>query len=569
MRKQKFLLILLCMCLSIPIKTNAQDYDIEDYHYIASILKNHTIEIQEQYQIYVYQPSCVFERNLVYLQEGKQRNGEKFSRKNRILNISTTSSSPIVYSKNNEKTIVVHPIIDEDNLGMVQFTYQRDLGKIIRDENDELFFYIVDGTSREMISNIHFTIHLPIPVTEQSIRFYLNGSDTNRVSYHMEGNTIIGTLNTALGENQTLSISVLFPKGYFVGNQSDIILYCGILLLPVLCLFYAIFIWIRYVRHNKVIVEEMIIPPNQFDPAELSFLLNGYTTKRDIISLLLVLANQGYLRIIHQDNLYAIEKIKSYDGKNALQKTMFDDLFHESNIVSEIELREYLNDHEKTLKAIIDNKDHQKHIFEFKYKKISILSKFLLLLGCIGSIGIPIYYSVQLPILSLILTIFLFFGIVFSIVCKSKLIVKLLGIIVFFFIVAISGYYLSTELILWITHMVGIVLLCISAAIFHKLSKRTRYGNEILGKIIGFRKSLYSMRVPILREQMEENSTYFYEMLSYAYVFGFYDKWLMGGYQIISNLPVWYLDYQCGSLKTLRKSLSTFLWKLEMNESNL
>ncbi len=563
------LIILFWICfLFIPVKIDAQNYDIVDYNYVVSVSQNHTIDVEEQYKIYLYNlysSSSLFERNLSYIQQGRQRNGETFSRNSRVKNISINSLNPIIYSKNNEKTIVVHPDTDEENYGVIHLKYQRDLGKIIRNENDELFFYIVDGMSKDMLSNIHFTIQLPISVPEEDIRFYLNGNETSMVSYQIEENIIIGNLNTSLGENQTLALSVLFPKGYFTQNQFNFISYFFILLIPILFLLYGISIWIRFIRNNKVISTETMVSPNQFDPAELSFLMNGITKRKDIVSILLVLANEGYLHIIHKDDTYVIEKLKSYDGKNALQKTMFDELFHESDIVNETEIRKYLDTHEQALKAIIDNPDHRKQIFETKYKRIILLSRLFLLVGSIGVMGYFTYIVVGQIILSILITICFYFGMLFALMRKSKIFGKTIGVLMLFSAIGVGGYYLYPETLIWIISIIGIILLCISASFFHKLSKRTCYGNEILGKITGFRTTLYYMSIPVLREQLEEDITYFYRMLSYAYMFDFYDKWIINGYQIVSQLPSWYIDSKCGSLKTLRKSLYTFLVRLEIN----
>lgn len=563
------LIILLWICfLLIPVKIYAQDYDIVDYNYVVSVSQNHTIDVEEQYGLYLYNllsSSCLFERNLMYIQQGRQRNGETFSRNTRVKNISINSLNPIIYSKSDEKTIVAHPDTGEENYGVIHLKYQRDLGKVIRNENDELFFYIVDGTSSDMLSNIHFTIHLPTSVTEEDIRFYLNSNETAMVSYQIEGNTIIGNLNTSLGENQTLALSILFPKGYFIQNQFSFIFYFIILLFPILFLLFGISIWARFIRNNKVISTETMISPNQFDPAELSFLMNGITKRKDIVSIILVLANEGYLHIIHKDDIYAIKKVKSYDGKNALQKTMFDELFHESDIVNETQIREYLDTHEQGLKAIIDNPDHRKQIFEKKYKRIILFSRLFLLFGCIGVMGYSTYIVIGQFILSILLTICSYFGILFALMRKSRIFGKIMGVLVLFSSIGVGGYYLYPETLIWIIYIIGIILLCISASFFHKLPKRTRYGNEILGKITGFRTTLYYMSIPVLREQLEEDTTYFYRMLSYAYVFDFYDKWIISGYQIVSQLPSWYIDSKCGSLKTLRKSLYTFLVRLEIS----
>ena len=62
--------------------------------------------------------------------------------------------------------------------------------------------------------------------------------------------------------------------------------------------------------------------------------------------------------------------------------------------------------------------------------------------------------------------------------------------------------------------------------LFKAMPKRTKYGNEILGKIKGFKKFLETAEKPRLEAMVMENPTYFYDILPYTYVLGVSDKWI-------------------------------------------
>ena len=71
-----------------------------------------------------------------------------------------------------------------------------------------------------------------------------------------------------------------------------------------------------------------------------------------------------------------------------------------------------------------------------------------------------------------------------------------------------------------------------------KLPDRTKYGNEYLGKIIGFKLKLEQMDLNDIKNKEE----YFYQMLPYAYVLGIFDKWtnksdFSGDYEDLINKP--------------------------------
>ena len=71
------------------------------------------------------------------------------------------------------------------------------------------------------------------------------------------------------------------------------------------------------------------------------------------------------------------------------------------------------------------------------------------------------------------------------------------------------------------------VLCCIIIGIFAKLmTKRTKFGIDMLGKIGGFKKFLEVARKEELEGLVEKNPEYFYDILPYTYSLGVSDKWI-------------------------------------------
>ena len=99
---------------------------------------------------------------------------------------------------------------------------------------------------------------------------------------------------------------------------------------------------------------------------------------------------------------------------------------------------------------------------------------------------------------------------------------------------------LLIEPIYLIIYIIGII--CIAAMIFFSriLTKRTPYGNKMLGKIKGFKTFLETAEKDKLEALVHENPTYFYDILPYAYVLDVSDTWMSKFESIALEAPDWY-----------------------------
>ena len=72
------------------------------------------------------------------------------------------------------------------------------------------------------------------------------------------------------------------------------------------------------------------------------------------------------------------------------------------------------------------------------------------------------------------------------------------------------------------------------------MPKRTQYGNEMLGKLKGFKNFLETAEKEKLEAMVMQDPTYFYNILPYTYVLDVSDKWIKKFETISMQAPSWY-----------------------------
>ena len=89
----------------------------------------------------------------------------------------------------------------------------------------------------------------------------------------------------------------------------------------------------------------------------------------------------------------------------------------------------------------------------------------------------------------------------------------------------------------------GIFAVIVIGVLFKLLPKRTPYGNEMLGKLRGFKRFLETAEKQKLEQMVMQHPTYFYDILPYTYVLGVSDKWIEKFESISLQAPNWYDGY--------------------------
>jgi len=186
-------------------------------------------------------------------------------------------------------------------------------------------------------------------------------------------------------------------------------------------------------------------------------------------------------------------------------------------------------------------------IFEKKYKKHSTIINLLTLLILILLSIVPNYFTFggDSPYVTIIFPVigqFIIATTLFGIKDKTGKI----GLISFFSIW--SGvpwlFLILPGLIgrrkIWITYVIGMIVILFIQYIKSKSKVRTQYSNDLYCKLKGFRNFIEIAEKEKLEALIKENPTYFYDIIPYAYVFGLTNKWISNFEGIAVPPASWY-----------------------------
>ena len=329
-----------------------------------------------------------------------------------------------------------------------------------------------------------------------------------------------------------------------------------LIITPFLCLLILVYCYFRFSKGNNLKLEFSKTPPNNLDILELSFLLKGFITDNDIVSLLICLANEGYINFIGNKENFTIIKVKEYKENNLVKKILMKKLFSEKN---ELELRDIKYKFNTTMyeiKKLVNDKHNKEMIFETKLKKYRFLINMLMIISVFAiNIKIPIDSDFLKLFILILMNIVVLFIMRRDTQNNDRI---LLGIILLG-----VNIYLNKNLFIninnyTILYIIELITIVINAIMYIKLPTRTKYGNEYLGKIIGFKLELERMN---LNNITEDKNIYFYKMIPYAYVFGIFDKWINKGKKVIKKKPKWHITNEEFDLINFKRFVQTVLFK--------
>jgi len=348
------------------------------------------------------------------------------------------------------------------------------------------------------------------------------------------------------------------PEGYFIGASSEL---DGLMILsiiiPILFVLITVIMWYKFGKDNKVVETVEFYPPQGCNSAEVGFWYKGKADKNDAISLLIYLANKGYLKISDtykqgsssKKQSFKITKLKDYNGDNENEKTFLKGLF-KSSAFSSVTASDLKDTFYITLNKIIadlNKKANKQKVFEK-----SSLGKgiFILLMIAITYILITVRPVSEFGGMTLVLFALLFPGIGFSFLFgmvfgKNPIPVKVFGLLWGIMFggmpwIAIVLPTLLVEPMYLVAYIIGVTCTLFMIILFKAMPKRTILGNEMLGKIRGFKTFLETAEKPKLEALVMENPEYFYNILPYTYVLGISDKWIEKFEIITLEAPSWY-----------------------------
>ena len=370
--------------------------------------------------------------------------GTKSSNKAQITNISV-SESYTTYIENGYKVIKIGSsgqTLTGKHSYTIKYTYN--IGKDSLKDVDELYYNLIGNEWDTTIKKLSFTIKMP-KTFDQTLLGFSSGrkgsTSSSNISFNVDGNTINGSTNKSLNVGEGVTIRLTLPEGYFINAGFKMDMFSIIIIVISICVsLIAILLWMKYGKGDKVVETIEFYPPEGFNSAEIGYIYKEGANNTSIISLLVYLANKGYLKIeqIEEQGVFRkikslkFDKLKDYDGNNENERAFLDGLFLDGrdSVTSSLLYDKFYKTVDK-IKSNMNTKENKEQMFD---SKSIICEKILIVLAifmfCIITIKPVLEYTELTNLIFAILFPLIGFSVLFGMLFgNTSISIKIFGVI--------------------------------------------------------------------------------------------------------------------------------------------
>ncbi len=479
---------------------NEPDYSSLDY-YISSfdvqidVSEDNVLNVTEKISAYFNIPSHGIYRYIPLSNDIKRADGTEGKTKAKIKNLKVSEFSDT--SRKNGNYVIRIGSEYKEITGAKDYTisYSYIMGRDIGNGFDELYFNIIGEGWKTYIQNASFSINMPKEFDESKLGFSAGSHgavDSGGIEYSVSGNKINGRLTKELAPNQALTVRIELPENYFRFDYESFYKTLALEALIPAAVFLAVFLlWLKYGKDKKIVKRAVYNPPDGMSSLDVAFWYKGYVENSDVVPLLFELANEGFIEIIQRRSGlpdYIIHKLKKYDGDDESKKIFFKGLFWDGGDVTP--LKTLKNNFHSYITDIVENRNSDENKKEV-FREASLILRAFCWLGCVLSVAASLFAASRI----------------------------------------IGGYEKVVAAVIGIAFALG------AFALSFFMRKRTEKGHEMLEKITGFKSFLENSEKKKLEELVNDNPSFYYDILPYAYVLGVSDVWTKNFESITDIFP--------------------------------
>ncbi|MDD5016749.1 MAG: DUF2207 domain-containing protein [Eubacteriales bacterium] len=571
--------ILIVMCLPRTACADGE-YDIVSYDVHITVSENNIADVTETITLDYLQQRHGFYFYLQYRGTGYQLIDDEWVESGYDQNIYDFNVDGYEYSLSREDGYLIAQIGDADMLVSGEhtyvITYKCDMGDNGYDTFDEFYRNLIYWQPGYTIENASFTIELPgdfdaslagVTIGEYGYAY------TEDVYWEKDGNAITGYALRPMYGGETITVRATFPDNYFAGESNPMQTLTYVVYgICAFCVLLALVLWIIFGRDERVFPTVEFYAPDGMTPAEAGYVIDGCVDDKDVIALLLYWADKGYLKIVEKEkNEFEFVKLGDLpDHARKFERTMFDDLFKGRDAVAISSLKQSFYTTMQTTKTGVSNyfDGSEKRMVFTKASKRSrgfmglltmlpiAVTMFILVNRDAGNIfwalaiAVVVAWVISRPV-SVLVELMEKWRSTQPGARAAKLILYLLILAVVFamyiFVVPAvlegSAAFTATPA-MPVTCAATFIMLLLMVI----MRKRTKQGSEWYGKILGFRNFIEKAEKDRILKLVEENPSYFYNVLPYAYVLGVTNKWAKNFESIGVEPPQWYSGYYGASM---------------------
>lgn len=578
MKKKAILLLAVVTALILPVTTAdaASYFSIRDYDIRMVINEDDTYDITEELDVEFTVPSHGIYRSIP-ARTDLDRDGQQAHYYAKVRNFKVMSGQP--FEEERSKTDYIYKIGDPGRFTPAEthysYSYTYDpLGDHFKG-GDEVYHNLV-GTSWEAMSIDHVSFEIVFPKDIDMDKVGIKTGDNSYVHFEAaDPRTVKG--ETTEDVRGGLTLRAVLPEGYFTREAKDPVgVFYAVTALLALLAAAGFVMWRKYGR-DPVYPETLeFYPPDGITAPEAAYLSKESVSKAEVVSIMLTLADKGYLKIHEfeeeeseekkrrkkkEKTVYEIEKIRDYDEDVIGEKEFMEGLFSDGDKVRAEDLE---NEFYKTAESITEEikKKYEGKLYDEKAGNKALIMYTAGALGIYvlaaaakltGGTGFSESLLRQLLLLvpHCIIILFGFAG--FSEALKENhksLISPVMSAI--FTGAGIYLQYRSRTFYGWqiIPYAIGLSM-CLLLFIMGALcEKKTDYYASLLARLNGYTDFLKTAEKDKMEEIAEEDPGYFYRNLAFAFALGVTAVYAERFASIAKEKPDWYTS-DIGGFNTL------------------
>lgn len=549
------LFLVLFMSQGQPIVAQADEaFQITAYTVTVTVSQENVCHIREDIQVSFSQSRHGLYRNIPLTYTISREDGTKNRVHSKVDNIDCNAQFSTGRNNGNLQIKIGNPNVTVSGEQSYSLSYDYHLGKDPLKGKDEFYLNLIGTEWDTMINNVKFSVLMPSAIDQEKLGMsygYQGAVSTEGLQYTVQDNMLTGFLDPSitLMPEQGITLRMELPDGYFVYHPEFPTEAVGSILLAVIAMFVSFLLWKYYGKDDPVVEVIEFHPPAALNSLETALAYKGQVDGEDVVSLIVYLAQKGYIEISESGkNNFILRKLREYDGTNFCEQLFMNELFAKLPVVEKSALKNKFYKTVNKITKIMNCKRNQRMLFfESSMNKnwifyiLAVFSNVLAFYNPLVESGSSPYNAILTP--GMLGAVFV--SMLRMLFQPGKLINRLYMIvwgIIFFSVWGIMLF--QSVLYADLSHQAACVICMIATVVImfflNFMPRRTEYGNKILGYIKGFKEFLETAEKDRLEALVEEDPQYFYEILPYTYVLGVSDKWMNKFEEIALEPPTWY-----------------------------
>lgn len=426
---------------------------------------------------------------------------------------------------------------------VIKYTY--DIGNDYVEVNDNFMFNIIGSDYVVPMNNVSFNVTFPKSFDASKVKLftgeYGESKDiTNKII--ISGNTISAS-GISLKKNNGLTINVDLPEGYFNFDNSYRLIKTISLVMAIVCLVVVAVLSLLLKNHIHPVTTVEFYPPNDMMPAEAKFVINGNVTALDVSGVIVLWASKNYVKLNLDENKNPVSVTRLVEIPNTLsvkEQQIWRALFKNQETV-------ILNNPNSSVGIAIHSvasqirADYGDNRYEKRSTiKLSVINFVSILPMLIISLGNIILRGFHLSFVLVALMAFVGWVVANTVskkYCNRYLLRRhwlkiLLSWLVMIGANALIGFVLIDNVFsftvfdpYYIT-IWGYIIPLISSLLAGNVLMLNKETFDIFGKVYGFKHNIEVVEKEKLKMLLQNDPSYFYHILPYAYVFGISKKFI-------------------------------------------